>query len=267
MNKSYLKWAGGKGRILDDVLATFPTYIDTFYEPFVGSGTVALNVQAKEKLLSDFNPDLINCHKQVRDVPDKVLVELDQLYKQGRDDYYLLRDEFNRTSQGVRKAALFIYLNKHGFNGMCRYNAKGNFNIPVGKSKTINFPKKEILEFSKWLGSAKFAAIDFATSMDLAGKDDVVYCDPPYVPASVTLSDINYTGNGFPLKEQQRLVEAAESAKTRGAKVIISNHDTDVTRDLYKGADKILKVEAWRSISSKNDTRGKVGELLAIYGK
>lgn len=262
MNKSYLKWAGGKSRILDSILPLFPE-TDTFIEPFAGSCVVSLNFECEKKILNDLNGDLINTHKHCKENPGKVLKVLEELYNLGREKYYELREEFNNSEQNIRKAALFIYLNKHGYNGMCRYNSSGGFNIPVGKSKTIHFPIEEIKDFSKNIGECNFLNEDFLETMDKAQKGSVVYCDPPYVPVGESLSEINYTKEGFPFESQVALKEKALELKDRGVTTLISNHDTPVTRGLYEDADEIIYLEAFRSISSKE--RGKVGELVAIY--
>ena len=266
MHKSYLKWVGSKSRILDELLATFPKDINIYFEPFLGSGSVALNVNAKQKILSDVNPDIINCHNAVKDDPEYIIETLEPMYAMGRDEYYVLRNEFNCIDQSKYKAALFIYLNKHGFNGMCRYNKKDVFNVPVGKGVSVHFPKDEIRAFGTNIGSkVQIGCSSFERVMRFAGKEDLIYCDPPYVPASVTKSNINYSGELFTFDHHKKLVNSALLAQSKGATVIISNHDLEITRELYSDADEIVSVEAHRSVSSTNETRGKVQELIAIY--
>lgn len=262
MSKSYLKWAGGKSRMLSDVTLALPSIIDRFIEPFVGAGTVGLNIECNSMLIADSNADLINCHMQVRDNPMELIFELDKLYTLGRGSYYELRATFNaHVLPDLKQAALFIYLNKHGFNGMCRYNKSGEFNVPVGKG-SIHYPFDEILNCSDGFAIAKFATLDFEGTMSIVEGSDTVYCDPPYTPVSATLSDINYTGEPFTHSNHIRLAELALQSE---AYVVISNHDTPLTRELYRHADEIRFVQVQRSISSKASTRGKVGELLAIY--
>lgn len=267
MNKSYLKYAGGKSRILEPLLGLFPSEINNFIEPFAGSCTVSLNVECKgKKIINDINTHLIITHTQCYHNPEKVIEELTGLYESGREKYYDFREEFNSGHLNpIRLAALFIYMNKHGFNGMVRYNSAGLFNVPVGKSKTINFPVDEIMSFKENMGDCGFNSRDFASLFELAGEGDLVYCDPPYTPASATLSDINYTGDGFTHEDHKRLVECAMEATKKGAVVIISNHDTEVTRSLYSEASDIVGIRAFRSISRNGDERGKVNELVAIY--
>lgn len=277
--KSYLKYAGSKSRILDQILPHLPQQIETWVEPFVGSCTVALNVEAKGKLLNDLNQDLIDTHEYVRMDSNGILECLVRLYERGREEYYTIREEFNTMEvrnfqDGLEKAARFIYLNKHGFNGLIRYNKKGIFNVPVGKGKSIHFPEEELKTFHETFdemkGNVGFTSYDFTDvfehNLDLREPEGMVfYCDPPYVPMSATMSDINYTGEGFPYEKQQELVECAMAAREVGAMVLISNHDNEVTRDLYKDADEIVEIQAFRSISRKGGERGMVKELLAIY--
>ena len=266
MNKSYLKYAGGKSRILEEVLATFPDNIKVFAEPFVGSCTVALNVEAKEKMLNDYNVDLIETHRIAYHYSTELIDHLEKLYPHGRDIYYTVRDGFNEGKLTTRqKAAAFIYMNKHGFNGMSRYNKKGKFNVPVGKGNSIHFPKEELLNFRTNLNSdVVFLHGDFEHFCNMVPDNSVVYCDPPYVPKSATLSDINYTGEAFTWADQCRLRACILCLQSRGCHVVVSNHDLPITRDLYKDADEIRSVQAFRSISSK-DNRGQVAELLAVY--
>lgn len=264
MNKSYLKYAGSKARIIDSIVSAIGDVKGTLIEPFVGSGTVALNVDAPHYILNDINFDVISSHIEVCNNPEGLIEELSTLYDRGRADYYEIRDLFNsRTQSTLWDSAAFIYMNKHGFNGMCRYNSSGRFNIPVGKSKTIHHPGEEILNFGKKLKDAEFLNKSFEKMFDLAEEGDVLYCDPPYVPASATLSDINYTGEGFSFEQQQQLADLALEASKRGVRCVVSNHDIPVTRKLYEHADDIYEVEVFRSISSGK--RGTVKELIAIY--
>ena len=265
MRKSYLKWSGGKSRILDDVLGALPAKMGRFFDPFGGSGVVALNVKAEQIIMGDMNSDLIECHGAVAMYPNQVLEFLEPMFEAGRESYYDKRTEFRKGGQTpAYRAALFIYLNRHGFNGMCRYNLKGEFNVPVGKG-SIYLPEQEIFDFGVHMAGADVGCADFSKIMAHAGKGDTVYCDPPYIPTKATLNDINYTGEVFDYSHQVRLKEAALEARDRGATVLISNHDIPVTRELYKDATRAIALDAHRSISSNAATRGKVGELIAIY--
>lgn len=269
ITKALIKWAGGKSKLLPTILPELTG--DRLIEPFVGSGVVFLNAPQKDIIINDFNPDLTNLFKQVSLNYLRLVNATRKLFSQNTQaDYTALRLEFNSTNKTtLRRAALFIYLNRHCFNGLCRYNSSGGFNVPYGKYKTPYFPEEEILEIYRYIKELDFFYIlnkDFADVMKLAGSGDVVYCDPPYVPETAT-SFTNYTGIGFSLKDQQRLVVEAEAARNRGAKVVISNLDTTVSRQLYQNATSIIELQVQRSISASgsSDSRKKVSELIALF--
>jgi len=281
MNKSYLRWVGGKSRILTEVLECIGDCTNSrFIEPFMGSGTVSLNVEACEYLLNDFNPDLINAHKQVILYPDAVIEELTPMFDLGRDKYYEIRAMFNlRLGQtDIQRAALFIYLNRHGFQGLCRYSKKSGFNVPVGTGGIMD-PTDLINKFSNYFTSFGYFNFDevqcadylhncdFEEIIDLAGdyENDVVYCDSPYPSDNMSMSDFNYTKDGFGVKDHIRMRDAVVRASKRGVRVIVSLNDTEFVRELYSDADEIVELSAMRSISSKSKTRGKAKELLIIF--
>jgi DNA adenine methylase len=170
----------------------------------------------------------------------------------------------NTTCDLQRKAALFIYLNRHCFNGLCRYNAKGEFNVPFGRYVRPVLPERELLNFWVKSQSTTFAVADFVTTMNRAQLGDVVYCDPHYVPLTITANFANYTKEKFDLEQQQELADLAGKLMTKGILVIISKHDTESTRRAYAAAE-IQAFNVRRSISRNADTRYNVSELLAIF--
>lgn len=265
--KSFLKWAGGKQKLLTTILP----YLNKprLIEPFVGSGVVFLNSTQNTVIVNDFNADLINIYQQLlgsSSFTSDAKVLFDTCNTQA--DYSKLRDEFNTLpTTSVRRALLFLYLNRHCFNGLCRYNNSGKFNVPYGKYKSPYFPKQEMLDFVTKVSSINLTYMtgDFAPVMQLATKDDVVYCDPPYVPLNETASFTAYTSGGFSATQQQLLATLAEQAANRGATVVISNHDTPFTQTLYKNAHTILTFNVQRSISASSESRVTAKELLAIF--
>lgn len=180
------------------------------------------------------------------------------------DAYYRLRAEFNAETSPRRRAALFLYLNRHCFNGLCRYNRSGQFNVSFGKYAHPRFPRAEMLGFHAATRDVDFRAADFEATMDEAGPSDVVYCDPPYVALSETANFAAYAADPFAVDAQRRLSEKAREAAQRGAVVVISNHDTKLTRALYEGAH-IRTLEVRRSISAKAAGRRPVRELIAMF--
>lgn len=183
------------------------------------------------------------------------------------DRYYALREEFNRSEDSRGKSALFLYLNRHCYNGLCRYNSRGEFNTPFGRYSRPYFPEKEMRRFIHAAGRAEFLHATFADSMKLGRAGDIVYCDPPYAPLSTTAYFTDYHSGGFKWEDQQLLAQTAAELAGRGARVVISNHDTKQVRDLYRQAGARLKrFQVRRNISCNANKRGKVGELLAVFG-
>jgi len=278
MNKPFLKWAGNKFRVLPHLI---PHIGDPkrYIEPFGGSLSVALNISADEYILNDINKDLYCLYTNV----DKEFVdECRELFTDDnntRERYLELRKEFNSEQDCRKRAKLFLYLNKHAFNGLSRYNSKGEYNVPYGKenkdSKTgrfvktkAHFPEQELNYFRDVFSNRKVEFFNTSFSDEALYKNvssgDVVYFDPPYVPVSDTANFTDYATEGFSYDQQVQLAELAESLANRGAKVIISNHDTPVSRELYKNA-KIYPIQVGRSISAKGSSRKKANELIAVY--
>lgn len=286
----FLKWAGGKRRLVPFIAETLgvapsatclPLRNSTpsrersqrrwkrLIEPFAGSAAVSLALADAfdEIWLNDVNADLMNVYTVLRESPEEYIEMTRALFSpetNNPETYYRLRDEFNRTRSRQKRAALFLYLNRHGYNGLCRYNNVGEFNVPFGKYKRPYFPEAELRAAVDVLRKSNLTCLDFEEVMRQAGPGDVVYCDPPYVPLSATASFTDYAAGGFGPEDQERLVIAAEKASRRGAVVAISNHDTEWTRELYRNAE-VHYTQVRRSISANGQTRGEVREVLAVY--
>lgn len=264
--KPFLKWAGGKYRLVDLIKSTLPEG-KRLIEPFVGSGAVFLNTDYPKYLLSDSNPDLISLFKILQKEGQGFINYCNELFKQENNSekvFYSLREEFNTTDDARRKAALFVYLNRHCFNGLCRYNAKGGFNVPFGRYSKPALPEKEMLYFYEKSKNVVFEVADFITTMEKAKPGDVVYCDPPYVPLSATSSFTSYSKGGFGIDQQNALADMAKKLQKKGVTVVISNHDTSFTNEVYHPA-KIITFNVQRFISSDTKNRNAVGELLAVF--
>lgn len=264
--RPFLKWAGGKFRVLDRILPALPDG-SRLIEPFAGSAAVSLNAGFATALVADFNADLINLYSSIKSDAARFLAEAGSLFDgrhNNRESFDALRAEFNNSSDSFRRSVIFVYLNRHGFNGLCRYNAKGKFNVPFGRYTNPGFPRIEIEGFSAASQSIEFAHRDFLTTMSAARPGDVVYCDPPYVPLSVTSNFTSYAPGAFGFAQQKALAQKARECATLGVPVLISNHDTAESRALYQGAE-IHAFDVQRFISSKASTRGNAPELLAIF--
>lgn len=264
--KPFLKWAGGKYKIIERIKAALPAG-QRLVEPFAGSGAVFLNTAYKRNLIADSNADLINLFLQTKSGGEEFISHCKRLFvpqNNQQDMYYALRDEFNSSVDPQRKAALFVYLNRHCFNGLCRYNLKGKFNVPFGRYANPMCPDAELASFAEKSRAADFVVSDFRATMKGAQVGDVVYCDPPYVPLSSTANFTDYTANGFGPREQQDLADLANELMHRGIPVVISNHDTTFTRTAYSRAT-IEAFDVQRFISRDSTNRIKAAEILAVF--
>lgn len=263
-----LKWPGGKFRLLDEIAPRLPAG-SRYVEPFVGSGAVFLRTDYQDSYLSDTNADLILFYETLVKQGRKFINRCRDLFADGNsaDLYYERRERLNSVKPGSEKAALFLYCNRHGYNGLVRYNAEGKFNVPFGRYAQPYFPEKEMDFFAKKCKKAGviFETTDFRRVMAQLKRGDVAYCDPPYVPLSATANFTTYSGSAFGMEEQRALAEMAEAAAKRGARVLVSNHDVPATRALYAGAKEIVDFTIRRNISCVGTGRNMVKELLAIY--
>jgi DNA adenine methylase len=268
--KPFLKWAGGKYRLVPILREKFPVDGKRFVEPFVAAGSVALNVDYPKYLIADNNGDLISVWKYLRSNGSRFISKCEKLYipeNNTREAFDRLRHEFNHTNDRIRKAALFVYLNRHCFNGLCRYNSKKLFNVPFGRYKDPHFPKEEMEACLPKLKTFDIYKADFRKIFKLVESGDVVYCDPPYVPLSQTASFNDYTSEGFGLQDQIDLAKCAQRAARRGATVVVSNHSNWTTNEVFGKmfGGKISKILVSRTISSKADERVAVEEIVAVF--
>ena len=265
-NRAFLKWAGGKYPLLDDIKRHLPQG-ECLIEPFVGTGSVFLNTDFSRYILADINSDLISLYNIVKTHTDEYVQASRELFMPETNQaevYYRFREEFNASQDPFRRAVLFLYLNRFGYNGLCRYNLRGEFNVPFGRYKKPYFPEAELYHFAEKAQNAEFHCLSYEECMDRADSNSVVYCDPPYAPLSATANFTAYHTNSFSPKEQAHLAEMAEKLVSKQIPVLISNHDTPDTREWYRAA-KHFQVKVRRSISSNGGTRKKVNELLALY--
>lgn len=252
--KPLLKWAGGKRWLVPVLKDLWQPYQKLkLVEPFTGGMAVALGLDPQQALLNDANQHLINFYQQVR----KGLV-IDLPLKNNADYYYSMRDQFNEIiTSGKYKtahaAALFYYLMRTGFNGLCRFNNSGGFNVPFGQHNTIRY-RKDFLEYQAQLKNWQFKTGDFA-KIKLSG-DEVIYADPPY-----DVEFTKYVANDFTWEDQVRL---AHWLAAHQGPVIASNQATKRVIALYKDLGfKVRKLEAPRMISCNGDRTPAVEVLLS----
>lgn len=266
-HRAFLKWAGGKYSLVEEIQRHLPP-ARKLVEPFVGAGSVFLNTDFEQYLLADINPDLINLYNILKAQPDQYIQDVRALFTpeyNQKEAYLEIRAIFNQTRDPYQRSLYFLYMNRHGFNGLCRYNKKGGFNVPFGSYKKPYFPENEMYYFAEKSKRATFVCEGYPQAFSRARKGCVIYCDPPYAPLSTTANFTSYAGNGFSLDDQAALADLAEKAATeRNIPVLISNHDTTLTRRLYHGAD-LSVVKVRRTISRNGAGRNKVDELLARF--
>lgn len=266
--RPFLKWAGNKFRIIDEIHKMLPAEGNRLIEPFAGSAAVFLNTNYERYLISDCNPDLINLYNTLKKEGTDFIKYCKRLFTDKNntsEKYYYFREQFNRTTDIRRRSALFVYLNRHGYNGLCRYNAKGGFNVPFGRYKRPYFPQKEMEFFYKKSRLATFKIASFETVISNAKKGDVIYCDPPYVPLSESANFTSYSAGGFSKDQQIELVNKAKAAANKGLSVLISNHRTNFTDEIYRNATKRDYFTVRRYISCNGKKRHHAGEVLALF--
>ncbi|ELM0035206.1 Dam family site-specific DNA-(adenine-N6)-methyltransferase [Salmonella enterica] len=268
--RPFLKWAGGKYSLLPELERLIPAG-KRLIEPFVGGGSVFLNSDKHERfLLADVNADLINLYQMLAVVPDSVIAEAMKAFRHLNDaeNYTAIREAFNAWQlNAIERAAAFLYLNRHCFNGLMRYNLDGFFNVGWGKYKAPYFPEKELMAFRKKSSACVFMNAGFERTLRLAGDGDVVYCDPPYEPMPGTAGFTSYASGGFSWDSQVALAESCVAAHQRGAKVFISNSTAPRVIELYERHGFTLhRVNAHRSISSKGSTRETANDIVASLG-
>jgi DNA adenine methylase len=263
----FLKWAGGKGQLLQELGAHIPEF-DRYFEPFLGGGALFFYLASRRSFaayLSDANDDLVNTFNAVKgDVGSLIdlLARHELAYKKDpRSFYYRLRSS---RPQGVRAAARFIALNKTCYNGLYRVNRSGEFNVPIGSYKNPAICDPERLRGASAALNhceAKISRMSYGEALKKARAGDFVYLDPPFVPLSKTAHFVDYTQDGFGEQDQIDLAKAFSDLDRRGCRVLLSNSDTGITRDLYSGFTQ-RRVRVSRAISCKGTERTGYTELL-----
>jgi DNA adenine methylase len=295
--KPFLKWAGGKTQLLDELYKRLPLSlvesgeIERYVEPFVGGGALFFflkrNFKIKEAFLLDINKELIVGYKVVQRNVNELIRELsvmEEMYlklpEQGRKDfYYNTRDEYNKQKEcfdyvnynfdWIKRAAYLIFLNKTCFNGLYRLNKKGEFNVPFGKYKNpVICDADNLIEVNKALKDTEIICADFEESKKYIRENTLVYLDPPYRPLNNTSNFTSYNEDGFDDYDQIRLANFFKEMDKRGAYLMLSNSDPkneneedDFFDRLYEGFI-IERVRAKRCINSNAEKRGDINELV-----
>lgn len=266
---SPLKWAGSKYRCLDDLFKTIPQSGNVFIEPFVGSATVALNTDYKHYVLCDLNKDLITAYKYIVQDVEALINDTETLFTQEnttKEAYYTLRERFNNSQDDWEKTTLFLYLNRHCFNGLMRYNkGKGTFNTSAGSYKAPILPVEALRFFSTKFKNAEFKHSSFSELSLRIKKGTNIFIDPPYISSPTSKSFTEYTPSGFSLAEHVELDRLAKVWAKRNANVFLSNSDTELTIATYKNAKHVKRFNVQRVISCNGAERNLAAEVLLSY--
>jgi DNA adenine methylase len=265
----FIKWAGGKTQLLAQLAPLLPPDVRRcrYHEPFLGGGALYFYLRPARAVLSDQNAHLIAAWNAVQREPEPLIAALLPLEAgHSEDQYYAVRARWNGERERLtplERAALFIYLNKTGYNGLWRVNSRGDNNVPAGRYQHPRVVDPELVRADAELlrRRARLLVAPFETVLARAGAGDFVYLDPPYHPRSETASFTAYVEGGFGESDHRRLAEVVAQLDRRGCRVLLSNSDGAFVRELYHGLD-VRGVRATRSINSKAVRRGTITELV-----
>ena len=266
----FVKWAGGKRQLLDRISERMPKSFNNYFEPFIGGGAVLFELQPQKAVINDINSALTNAYKIICDKPQDFIREIKKLdsemWEDGKKYYYSLREHYNdklmKEEFDIELAALFVFINKHCFNGLYRVNGKGLFNVPYNNSRGESIDDVSILEISEYLKNVEILTGDFEEACRGAKKGDFIFFDSPYAPLNPTSFE-SYTKEGFDVESHKRLAYLFDELTKRGCFCMLTNHNTEFINELYgnKGY-KIDVVSVKRSINS--DASKRTGEEVII---
>ena len=259
----FVKWAGGKRQLLAQIRERMPREYNRYYEPFIGGGAVVFDLLPENALINDINEALINAYVQIRENVDSFLDNINRIDsaigEDGKDYYYSMRNLYNmkleKMEYDIELAALFVFLNKHCFNGLYRVNSKGLFNVPYNNSKRMSCDEESIRMTSDYLKRVTISTGDFEYACRNAGRGDFVFLDSPYAPLNPTSFE-SYTKEGFTLESHERLARLYDELTERGCYCMLTNHNTELIEQLYgnKGYT-ISVVNVKRMINSDANNR------------
>lgn len=268
---TFVKWAGGKKQLLNQLKQYFPETINRYFEPFVGGGAVAFYIikhyKPKEVYLSDNNDELTNAYKVIKDNVNELIENLKEYKRQhSKEFYYKVRAKNPKELSNLERAVRFIYLNKTCFNGLYRVNSKGEFNVPIGSyTNPAIYNEQELKEISRLLKGVEIKTKQFYEIQNKVKEGDFIYFDPPYYPIKKD-SFTTYTKEEFLDKEQKKLAKLFKKLDKKGAKVMLSNSDSHFVEGLYKEYS-IGIVRASRMINCDAKGRGKINEIVVTNYK
>jgi len=266
-----IKWAGGKRQLLPTLTSQLPLEWNTYFEPFLGGGALMVHLQNEGRItnavVSDLNRELINLYRVVKKNPETLIESLTSArFENNENAFRKLKSEFNELigcqGNSIERAALLIYLNKHGYNGLWRVNRKGKFNVPFGHHPKRSLPPETLIKaFSSMLENVTIMNVDFEKAVKKAKKDDFVYFDPPYQPLSKTARFTDYNSSGFTFEDQVRLSELFRTLSKKGVKVMLSNSKVLAIEELYQDYT-VRTISAKRFINCDGNRRSGTSEII-----
>ena len=266
----FVKWAGGKRQLLPQIKERMPEKYNNYFEPFVGGGAVLFELLPSSALINDINRALINAYRQICNVPEAFINAVNRLdtemWEDGKKYYYSLRERFNdklmKSEYDVELAALFVFINKHCFNGLYRVNGKGLFNVPYNNNRKASVDEKAILNVSKYLQGVTIVDGDFEEACQEAKKGDFVFIDSPYAPLNPTSFE-SYTKEGFDIESHKRLANLYDELSDRGCFCMLTNHNTELINELYGNKGYTIDVVSVKRMIN-SDASNRVGEEVII---
>lgn len=266
----FVKWAGGKRQLLAQIRERMPREYNRYYEPFIGGGAVVFDLLPENALINDINEALINAYVQIRENVDSFLDNINRIDSAIGEDakayYYSMRNLYNmkleKMEYDIELAALFVFLNKHCFNGLYRVNSKGLFNVPYNNSKRVSCDEESIRMTSDYLKRVTITTGDFEDACRNAGRGDFVFLDSPYAPLNPTSFE-SYTKEGFTLESHERLARLYDELTERGCYCMLTNHNTELIEQLYGNKGYAISVvNVKRMINS--DANNRKGQEVII---
>lgn len=259
-----IKWAGGKTKLLPELLARVPAQFGRYYEPFAGGAALFFGLAPERAVISDSNADLINMYRAlVYDV--EAIIDRLEAHRADHceEHYYHVRRHWKEPAIGpLERAAAFIYLNRTCFNGLWRVNRAGVFNVPMGRYVgPLSCVSDKLRAAAPHMARATLRCGDFRSTVSDATAGDFIYFDPPYDPVNATSNFTSYIAGSFGPDDQRALADTARALVARGCQVMLSNSDTPLIRSLYDGFT-IDRVMCGRAINANGGRRGEVAELI-----
>lgn len=273
--KPFLRWAGGKRKLTELLTDSIPKNFDfqkgRYFEPFLGGGAFMLAlgnkysatyIPGKNVFINDTNPDLIASYRVIKTDIHKLIERLNR-YSKDTSKSAFERMRKSEPKDDISRAARFIYLNKTCFNGLWRVNSKGEFNVPWGKLRSpAIFNEENLLACSIRLKGSHITSKDFVSAVKKCGSGDLVYFDPPYLPLSASSSFSKYAKDDFTYQDHEKLADTIRELTKKGVYVILSNSDTELSRELFGQVLTLHQVPMSRSISARGSSRKPVMEIL-----